>query len=92
MTVVNTSRIDCGRYKILNEITIKLSTVNNETAERLKIYQVPVPTEFGYRSNTFIQAYGKALGDKSYSLLLGMDVISNMVESINIKKRSAITK
>ena len=51
-----------------------------------------MPTEFVYSNNTFIKAYAQHLENKNYTILLGMDVLKNIVKTIDIEQGRIILK
>lgn len=90
MTIVNTNKLDMTPYPVLDTRQVEIKTINSTITQSTNIIQFPVPKEFGYSNNTFIKAYAQSLENKNYTILLGMDVLKNIVKTIDpcsIKER-----
>lgn len=87
MSILNETNVDCRNFPVLETLILRLKTVNNETTERVERISTPVPKEFGMSDNHKIRWYKRKLINKEYDLLVGMDLLKNIVKNINFQTR-----
>lgn len=87
MSILNETNVDCRNFPVLETLILRLKTVNNETTERVERISTPVPKEFGMPDSHKIRWYKRKLINKEYDLLVGMDLLKNIVKNINFQTR-----
>lgn len=90
MSIVNETRVDCREFPIFDVLRLKLKTINNETTELVERISTPVPIEFRMSENHRIKWYKRKLPDKEYDLLIGMDLLKNIIKNINFAEREIV--
>lgn len=86
MSILNTVR-NHRQYPVIEKVRLRLKTINNETVEFVERISTPAPKEFKMQENCFIKWYRRELPDKEYDLLLGMDLLKNIVKTIDFHNK-----
>ena len=89
MSIVNSSRVDCKNFKIFEQIRLKLQTINNTTTELVDRIITAIPKEFSYNPRGAMRWYKRDLGNKPYDILIGMNLLSKVVKTIDFDKNSS---
>lgn len=90
MSIINSSRVDCKNFKIFEQIRLKLQTINNTTTELVDRIITAIPKEFNYDPQGATRWYKRNLGNKPYDILIGMDLLSKVVKTIDFDKKLLI--
>lgn len=92
MSIINSSRVDCSKFRIFEKVKLKLQTINSVTTEVIERIITSIPTEFNYDQRGATRWYRRDLGDKPYDLLVGMDLLSKIVKTIDFNEKTIILK
>lgn len=87
MSILNTLRVNT-EFPVIEKVRLKLKTINNETVEIVEKISTPAPLEFQMNNNRRIRWYKRLLPDKEYDLLLGMDLLKNILKTIDFQDKN----
>lgn len=90
MSIINESRVNCDDFPTFDVLRLKLKTINNETTETVERISTPVPKEFQMNEKHRIKWYKRKLADKEYDLLIGMDILKNILKNINFVTKEIV--
>lgn len=87
---MNSSRVNCSKFKVYEQVRLKLLTINNTTTELVDRIITSIPKEFNYDPKGATRWYKRELGDKPYDILIGMDLLSKIVKTLDFDNRLLI--
>lgn len=90
MSIINETRVNCEEYPVIDTLMLQLKTINNETMERVERISTPVPKEFKMSENHRIKWYKRKLKNKEYDLLIGMDLLKNILKIMDFQAKALI--
>lgn len=71
---------------------MQLQTINNITNEVVERIITNIPKEFNYDCKTATRWYKRNLGPKPYDILIGMDLLSKIVKTLDFDNRTLVLK
>lgn len=92
MSIINSNRVDCSKFKIYERINLRLQTINKTTTEMVDRVVTNIPKEFNYDPKGATRWYKRDLGDKPYDILIGMDLLSKIVKTLDFNNKCLILK
>lgn len=90
MSILNSRKVDCTPFKSLGKVKMNLQTINNATTEYVERIATPTPIQFRMDANAAIRWYKRDLGEKEYDILMGMDLLKNIVKTIDFVNKKVI--
>lgn len=90
MSIINSSKVDCSKFKVCETVRMRLQTINNVTTEMVDRIITRIPKEFNYDPEGAVRWYKRDLGDKPYDILIGMDLLSKIIKTLDFDNKYLI--